>query len=163
MKSIINSLPFVAKVSWKRDDWVNQRASEPGTNTAAGCGFSSLEGPGRTSAAEERQESLPAPRGTERGGVSVGPVVRLSVRIVQVCVSDGLSAGFWKFHRSGWTSADRRAARWAQVSPTRIPLSPFFHVSNLSRAAAAAGRKERVWARRVWQRRARLASQIWAF
>lgn len=47
-----------------------------------------------------------------------------------------LSTGFYKFHGAGWTSTDRRAAHRAQVSPTRIVLSRFLHVSNLSRAAA---------------------------
>lgn len=115
--------------------------------TAAGGRFFSLQ---------RSQAAAPPPRSVRKGsrrraeqkqgGVSVGPVVWLSVWIVQVCVSAGLSL------RGGFL----------EVSPGRLdpggsPSNPpssgesdpdhivaLFHGSNLSRAAAAAGRKERV-------------------
>lgn len=120
--------------------------SEPGT--AAGCRFSSRD---RT-AAEERQKSLPAPRGAERGGVSVGPVVRL--RIVRL----RLPAPFWKFPRAAWTTTARLSSGESDPDPAarlRHPLHPLHPLTsgadapNLSRAAAAAGRKGRARVRRA--------------
>ncbi|KAI3357043.1 hypothetical protein L3Q82_003686 [Scortum barcoo] len=79
--------------------------------------------------AEERLKSLPAPRGgaAARGGVCVGPVVRLSVRIVRVCVSAGL-CGFLEVSPVGPRRTAEQAAelRLSEVGsgPPPEPFAP---------------------------------------